>query len=100
MDLDLDLDQHFRDLAPEADLANDLERAPAPPPARPTSTLTNSPGCSPAPNAFARLTDRAPLRRVRSVASSVPASACWARPSRTLRKVARRAVDHDRLEPA
>jgi hypothetical protein len=94
------MDQHSFDFAPEADLSNDLDWAPAASPARSTPTLTNSPGCSPAPVASFRLADRAPLRRVRTVASSVPASASWARPSRTLRKVSRRAVDQDGLDPA
>ena len=96
----MDLDQHALDLAPEADPACDLDWAPAQPPARPTPTLTNSPGCSPAPLVSRRPADRAPLRRVRTVASSVPASASWARPSRTLRKVSRRAVESDEIQPA
>lgn len=66
-------------------------------PARAARSLTNSPGCAPAPAtpALARV-----LRKVRTDAWSAPASVSWARPSRALRKVARRAVDGGMNESA
>lgn len=97
------MDQHSLDFAPDAGLADDLDWAPTASSTRSTRstpTLTNSPGCSPAPVASRRPTNRAPLRRVRTLASSIPASASWARPSRTLRKVSRHAVDDDGLDLA
>ncbi len=104
------MDQHLLDLALDLDSApapnlesnpaNLIHREPSTPATRLTPTLTNSPGCAPAPALALRSTDRPPLRRVRTDAWSVPASASWARPSRALRKVARRAVDEDRGEPA
>jgi hypothetical protein len=65
--------------------------------ARAARSLTNSPGCAPAPTtpALARV-----LRKVRTDAWSAPASVSWARPSRALRKVARRAVEGGMNEPA
>ena len=58
---------------------------------------TNSPGCTPTslPNRSPR-----PIRSVRTDAWSVPASVNWARPSRALRKVARRALENDGCELA
>lgn len=104
------MDQHFLDLdlAPdfEGDAADPMDWERSAPAARSTRTLTNSPGCAPAPAPAPaaplalRSNSRPPLRRVRTDAWSVPASASWARPSRALRKVARRAVDDDRGEPA
>ncbi len=65
----------------------------------PTLTLTNSPGCSPAPALSALRESRPSMRRVRVDAWSVPVSASWARPSRALRKVARRALENEVVEP-
>ena len=68
---------------------------------RTTTTLTNSPGCSPDPApALSALRESRPLMRsVRVDAWSVPVSASWARPSRALRKVARRALETEFVEP-
>jgi len=126
LDLGRDLDQ---DLAPDLDFerdpVDDLEPASTSamdratrgtPRLRPIPTLTNSPGCAPAPpsqtiptratgasGAHARRSGSAapsPMRSVRIDAWSSPATACWARPSRTLRKVARRALDLETVELA
>jgi hypothetical protein len=94
------MDQNPLDFALETDASDHLDWDPSASPARPTQTLTNSPGCSPAPVLSLRPADRAPLRRVRTDAWSVPAAASWARPSRALRKVARRAIDSEMTEPA
>lgn len=98
------MDQHLIDFDLEADAAHDGDwdrgARSARPTRRSTPTLTNSPNCTPAPVLALRAADRAPLRRVRTDAWSVPASTSWARPSRTLRKVARRAVDQEMVEPA
>ncbi len=73
---------------------------------RPTHTLTNSPGCTPVPalaiaRAIAATRDIRPsMRTVRVDAWSVPVSASWARPSRALRKVARRALEAEMIDPA
>lgn len=90
LDFDLDTDA-------DADAADQMERECD---ARPTSTLTNSPGCAPAARISLFRPDRTPLRCVRTEAWSVPASTSWARPSRALRKVARRAVESEMTEPA
>lgn len=72
---------------------------------RPTHTLTNSPGCTPAPALATARTIAAPrevrpsMRSVRVDAWSVPVSASWARPTRALRKVARRALETEVVEP-
>ena len=66
---------------------------------QPTMTLTNSPGCSPAPARSALRGSRPSMRSVRVDAWSAPASASWARPSRALRKVARRALESEAFEP-
>lgn len=71
---------------------------------RATQSLTNSPGCTPAPvRASARSTaapreSRAAMRSVRVDAWSMPVAANWARPSRALRKVARRALETEAVD--
>lgn len=102
------MDQNAFDLDLDSQLDCETERAdrPAAPTAtrRRTATLTNSPGCAPA--VLARSEDRAALarrssmRRVEVAGWASPAAASWARPSRTLRKVALRAVDAEMNEPA
>ena len=94
------MDQHPLDFLPETSAADALDWERDASPSHPTRSLTNSPNCSPAPVLSLRPANRAPLRRVRTDAWSVPASASWARPSRALRKVARRAVDDERGESA
>ncbi|MEZ4281621.1 MAG: hypothetical protein R3F21_18615 [Myxococcota bacterium] len=97
------MDQHLIDFDLDPTPADALESDPTATPPRPTRTLTNSPNCAPAPARSLRSAEqiqRAPIRRVRTDAWSVPASASWARPSRALRKVARRAVDNELIEPA
>ena len=66
---------------------------------RTAKSLTNSPGCTPAPEFSPECAPR-PIRSVRTDAWSVPASTSWARPSRALRKVARRALETEMVEPA
>lgn len=94
------MDQHRFDLDLERHAADGMDWECDARPTRPTATLTNSPGCRPAPMRSLRVAERPPLRRVRTDAWSVPASTSWARPSRALRKVARRAVDDERGESA
>lgn len=100
LDSDLDLDSEL-----DRDIERTIDRLAAPTThRRATATLTNSPGCAPARTAEsserASLVPRPTMRRVAVASWSSPASASWARPSRTLRKVARRAVEADMLEPA
>jgi hypothetical protein len=95
LDLDPDLDT---DLGSRMGLRRDAASARAI--RRRIATLTNSPGCSPAARRADRPAVPAEMRRVRCDAWSSPASTSWARPSRALRKVARRAVDQDEPEPA
>ena len=66
---------------------------------RTAKSLTNSPGIAPAPASYPNRAPR-PIRSVRTDAWSVPASTSWARPSRALRKVARRALETEMVEPA
>ncbi|MBK7949067.1 MAG: hypothetical protein IPK00_10050 [Deltaproteobacteria bacterium] len=99
-DLDLDLDAQL-----DRDIDRAIGRLAAPSAGRRrTATLTNSPGCAPAVMAGigerAALAPRSAMRRVAVAGWSSPASASWVRPSRTLRKVARRAVDNESSEPA
>lgn len=98
------MEQHSLDL--QLDLESDsveVSRAIAALRPRATTTLTNSPGCTPAstptPALSALREGRAAMRRVRVDAWSVPVSASWARPSRALRKVARRALESEAFEP-
>jgi hypothetical protein len=96
------MEQHSLDL--QLDLESDsVEVSRAIAALRPltTATLTNSPGCTPAPSpALSALRVSRPLMRsVRVDAWSEPVSASWARPSRALRKVARRALETEAFEP-
>ena len=88
-DFDLDLENES-DLADLADFRRSGSAIPTATASRIARSLTNSPGCAPAPvtPTVARV-----LRKVRTDAWSSPASTSWARPNRTLRKVARRAVE-------
>lgn len=100
LDSDLDLDAQL-----DRDIERAIDRLAAPSAdRRRTATLTNSPGCAPAsfPGSGDRvaLASRPAMRRVAVAGWSSPASASWARPSRTLRKVARRAVETELPEPA
>jgi len=103
LDLPLDPDQDRRD--DDATDLDELRALASPRPPRPIASLTNSPGCRPcaspavSPDA-GRRPARAVMRRVRVDAWSEPASVRWDRPSRTLRKVARRAVEADAGESA
>ena len=98
-DLDLENETELSESSCPARAALALHAPQAAERPRTAKSLTNSPGCTPAPEFSPERAPR-PIRRVRTDAWSVPASTSWARPSRALRKVARRALETEMVEPA
>ena len=99
-DLDADLDPDSDSARPTAPSetgrpARSLALARAALKRQSAAAPTNSPGCTPALGSNETQRGPRPIRSVRTDAWSVPASVSWARPSRALRKVARRALETD-----